>query len=85
MTKPKIIYGNMNIFLYLKIQCTQLRQQQLTSFVFGLGVFGLVDVTGTGVAGCVGFGCFDGSEILKEFSFSRPFELNCIDNGAWFC
>lgn len=63
---------------------------ELTSFVFGLGVFGIVDVTaiGTGVVACVrGAGCcsvFCGfNEILNEFSFKRPFAQNCIESGFW--
>lgn len=67
----------------------------LTSFVLGLGVFGLVDVTvdGTGVALFTlvvfgGVGCFNVfcgfRAILNEFSFMRPFKPNCIDSDVWF-
>lgn len=75
---------------FLKIEVVNLIRLDLTSFVLGLGVFGLVDVTVDGMGGVVWHcdaGCFSAfcgfNDILKEFSFKGPFLQNCIDRGFW--
>lgn len=56
--------------------------------MLGLGVFGFVDVTVVGVVAGGGVACRltgfkfgERKEILKLFSFRRPFVLKCIDNA----